>query len=63
MYIYHLKMTMLLDFTWEHVAELQVQHRHAQQLAGAQLSAQRLFPPVWTTATVMATGRSGLKLQ
>ena len=45
MYIYHLQMTMFLHFAWEHVAELQVQDRHAQQLTGTQLSTQRLFPP------------------
>ena len=34
MYIYHLQMTMFLHFAWEHVAELQVQHRQACAATG-----------------------------
>ena len=53
-YIHHLQITMFLYFALEHVAELQVQHRHAQQLSGTQLNTQRLFPPVcqWTTTNL-----------
>ena len=68
----HLQMVMFLHFAWEHVAELQVLHRHIQQQTRigttqvyhfTELSMQLLFPPARTTVTVTATSRSGLELQ